>query len=75
MLEGIGEWGYYGGLGSAQPAVGAQQLDGAEAVRLLASVGYGRVVFTLNALLAIRLVNHLVDEGRIIIRWLPRNVT
>ncbi|HYB35251.1 MAG TPA: hypothetical protein VEF72_05355 [Mycobacterium sp.] len=41
MLEDIGEWGYYGGLGSAQPAVGAQRLDGAEAVRLLASVGYG----------------------------------
>jgi hypothetical protein len=68
MLERIGQWGYDGGLGLAQPANGAQQLDGAEAIRLLASVGYGRVVFTLNALPAIRPVNHLVDEGRIIIR-------
>ena len=37
-------------------------------MRLLASVDYGRVVFTLNALPAIRPVNHLVDDGRIIIR-------
>jgi Pyridoxamine 5'-phosphate oxidase len=37
-------------------------------MRLLASVGYGRVVFTLNALPAIRPVNHLLDDGRIIIR-------
>ena len=37
-------------------------------MRLLASVDYGRVTFTLNALPAIRPVNHLVDEGRIIIR-------
>jgi Pyridoxamine 5'-phosphate oxidase len=64
----MAEWGYDGGLGLAQPASGAQQLDGAEAMRLLASVGYGWVVFTLNALPAIRPVNHLVDEGRVIIR-------
>jgi nitroimidazol reductase NimA-like FMN-containing flavoprotein (pyridoxamine 5'-phosphate oxidase superfamily) len=37
-------------------------------MRLLASVGYGRVVFTLNALPAIRPVNHLVDDGKIVIR-------
>jgi len=37
-------------------------------MRLLASVDYGRVVFTLNALPAIRPVNHLVDGGRIVIR-------
>jgi nitroimidazol reductase NimA-like FMN-containing flavoprotein (pyridoxamine 5'-phosphate oxidase superfamily) len=37
-------------------------------MRLLASVAYGRVVFTLNALPAIRPVNHLVDDGAIIIR-------
>ncbi len=40
----------------------------AEAMRLLASVDYGRVVFTLTALPAIRVVNHLVDGDRIIIR-------
>jgi nitroimidazol reductase NimA-like FMN-containing flavoprotein (pyridoxamine 5'-phosphate oxidase superfamily) len=60
--------GYDGGLGLAQPARGARQLESAEAMRLLADVAYGRVVFTLNALPAIRPVNHLVDDGRIIIR-------
>ena len=60
--------GYDGGLGLAQPANGSQPLDRVEAMRLLASADYGRVVFTLDALPAIRLVNHLVDEGQIIIR-------
>ena len=44
------------------------QLDPAEAMRLLASVGHGRVVFTRDALPAIRPVNHLVDDGRVIVR-------
>jgi hypothetical protein len=43
-------------------------LDRDEAMRLLASVDFGRVVFTLNALPAVRPVNHLVDGDRIIIR-------
>jgi nitroimidazol reductase NimA-like FMN-containing flavoprotein (pyridoxamine 5'-phosphate oxidase superfamily) len=60
--------GYNGGLGLAQPPNGAQLLDSATATRLLASVDYGRVVFSLKTLPAIRPVNHLVDEGRIIIR-------
>ena len=60
--------GYDGGLGLTQPAVGAQRLDTDEAIRLLASVEFGRVVFTVNALPAIRPVNHLLDDGRIIIR-------
>lgn len=68
MLEGMSASGYDGGLGLAQPANGAQPLDDAEAMRLLASVDYGRVVFSLQSLPAIRPVNHLVDEGRIIIR-------
>jgi nitroimidazol reductase NimA-like FMN-containing flavoprotein (pyridoxamine 5'-phosphate oxidase superfamily) len=59
---------YDGGLDLAQLANNRQVLSQAEAMRLLASVDYGRVVFTLNALPAIRPVNHLVDEGRIIIR-------
>jgi hypothetical protein len=37
-------------------------------MRLLASVGYGRVVLTREALPAIRPVNHLVDAGRVIVR-------
>ncbi|MGA9674909.1 MAG: pyridoxamine 5'-phosphate oxidase family protein [Mycobacterium sp.] len=59
---------YDGGLGLTRPAVGAKRLDDAEARRLLASVSYGRVVFTLKSLPAIRPVNHLLDDGRIIIR-------
>jgi hypothetical protein len=68
MLKYVNGWRYDGGLGLAQPAVGAQVLGDAAAMRLLASVDYGRVVFTLNALPAIRPVNHVVDRGRIIIR-------
>jgi len=64
----MNDWDYDGGLGLRQPAVGAQRLSNTEAVRLLAGVDYGRVVFTLGALPAIRPVNHLLDEGRIIIR-------
>ena len=45
-----------------------QQLSRAEAMDLLASVPYGRVVFTLAALPAIRPVNHVVDDGEIVIR-------
>lgn len=40
-----------------------------EAMRLLEGIGYGRVVFTRDALPAIRPVNHLVDrDGTIIVR-------
>jgi hypothetical protein len=59
---------YDGGLGLAQPANNSQMLSHAEAMRLLASVDYGRVIFTVKALPAVRPVNHLIDEGRIIIR-------
>ena len=44
------------------------ELDRAEAMRLLATVGYGRVVFTRDALPAIRPVNHLIDRSRVIVR-------
>lgn len=44
------------------------ELDRDESLALLASVPYGRVVFTQNALPAIRPVNHLVDNGRVVIR-------
>ncbi|MEU1998193.1 pyridoxamine 5'-phosphate oxidase family protein [Nocardia gamkensis] len=43
-------------------------LGRAEALRLLASAPLGRVVYTRNALPAIRPVNHLVDGGLIVIR-------
>jgi hypothetical protein len=61
-------WAYDGGLGLAQPAKGTQRLGDAESMQLLAGIGFGRVVFTIKSLPAIRPVNHLVDEGQIIIR-------
>lgn len=39
-----------------------------EAWRLLASVSLGRIVFNMNAMPAIRPVNHLIDNKTIIIR-------
>ncbi|MGJ6121458.1 pyridoxamine 5'-phosphate oxidase family protein [Mycolicibacterium sp. Y3] len=65
---GTSEPAYDGGLGLARLPAGAQALDRTEALELLASTDYGRVVFTLNALPAIRPVNHLFDRDRIIIR-------
>ncbi len=43
-------------------------LDRAESLRLIAGATYGRVVFTRDALPAIRPVCHLVEDGRIILR-------
>jgi nitroimidazol reductase NimA-like FMN-containing flavoprotein (pyridoxamine 5'-phosphate oxidase superfamily) len=60
--------GYDGGLDLIRPPDNAQKLDEVKAMRLLATAAYGRVVFTRNALPAIRPVNHLVDDGTIIIR-------
>jgi pyridoxamine 5'-phosphate oxidase-like protein len=42
-----------------------------QALDKLASVPFGRVVFTEHALPALRQVNHLIDHGRIIIRSHP----
>ncbi|MEV0743183.1 pyridoxamine 5'-phosphate oxidase family protein [Streptomyces sp. NPDC050549] len=44
------------------------ELDSAEAMRLLGSVSLGRIAFTLHALPTIRPVNHIVDDGVIVIR-------
>ncbi|GAA3506988.1 pyridoxamine 5'-phosphate oxidase family protein [Streptomyces showdoensis] len=44
------------------------RLEAEEALRLLASVPLGRIVFTRRALPAVRPVNHLVDRGDIIVR-------
>ena len=54
--------------GSTNTAREVIELDRAEAMRLLASVDHGRMVFTREALPAIRPVNHLVDAGRVIVR-------
>ncbi|WP_216916667.1 pyridoxamine 5'-phosphate oxidase family protein [Nocardia noduli] len=56
-------------LSAADEGRAVHQLDRAESLRLLASVPVGRVVFTRNALPAIRPVNHLVEpNGKIIVR-------
>lgn len=39
-----------------------------ESLRLLGTVPFGRVMFTMHALPAIRPVNHVVDDGHVIIR-------
>ncbi|MGW2459766.1 pyridoxamine 5'-phosphate oxidase family protein [Streptomyces sp. NPDC001761] len=43
-------------------------LDHAEALRLLGSVSLGRIVFTRQALPTVRPVNHILDDGDIVIR-------
>ncbi|MER6671836.1 pyridoxamine 5'-phosphate oxidase family protein [Streptomyces sp. NPDC000983] len=43
-------------------------LDHAEALRLLGSVSFGRIVFTRHALPTVRPVNHVLDGGDIVIR-------
>ncbi|MFD7663895.1 pyridoxamine 5'-phosphate oxidase family protein [Streptomyces sp. NPDC059788] len=47
---------------------GMQQLPRDESLRLLGSVPLGRLVFTQNALPAIRPVNHLLDGTDIVVR-------
>ncbi|MET9087453.1 pyridoxamine 5'-phosphate oxidase family protein [Streptomyces sp. NPDC004237] len=44
------------------------ELDGVEAMRLLGSVSLGRIVFTRQALPAVRPVNHVLVDGDIVIR-------
>jgi hypothetical protein len=44
------------------------ELDAAQALRLLGSVSLGRIAFTHHALPIIRPVNHIVDDGVIVIR-------
>lgn len=46
----------------------ALELTTAECWQLLRSVSLGRIVFTQRAMPAIRPVNHVVDEGKIVIR-------
>ncbi|WP_410099277.1 pyridoxamine 5'-phosphate oxidase family protein [Streptomyces sp. STR69] len=53
---------------AAEPPRRAVEIDGAEALRLLGSVPMGRIAFTRQALPTIRPVNHIVDDGNIVIR-------
>jgi hypothetical protein len=43
-------------------------LDSDEALRLLGTVSFGRIVFTRHALPTVRPVNHVLDRGEIVIR-------
>jgi hypothetical protein len=54
--------------GSARGGLEMTPLGRAEALALLGSVGFGRIVFTRNALPAIRPVNHALIDGDLIIR-------
>ncbi|MFJ3175330.1 pyridoxamine 5'-phosphate oxidase family protein [Streptomyces roseus] len=55
-------------VGAATPTRHMRELDRDEALRLLATVSLGRIVFTRHALPAVRPVNHLVDGEDVIIR-------
>ncbi|TYB70082.1 pyridoxamine 5'-phosphate oxidase family protein [Nonomuraea sp. PA05] len=51
-----------------------RELPETEALRLLAGVPFGRIVFTRHALPAIRPVNHVVVGGQIVIRSSPGTI-
>ncbi|MDT0566157.1 pyridoxamine 5'-phosphate oxidase family protein [Streptomyces sp. DSM 3412] len=53
--------------GAAKPRRSVD-LDSDEALRLLGSVSFGRIVFTRHALPTVRPVNHVLDDGDIVIR-------
>ncbi|MFC8507333.1 pyridoxamine 5'-phosphate oxidase family protein [Streptomyces sp. NPDC057411] len=57
-----------GGPAEAAGARRTVRLGADEALRLLASVPLGRIVFTRRALPTVRPVNHVVDGGDIIVR-------
>lgn len=60
--------GAYPSMPGGPPTRVLVELEAEEALALLTAAPFGRVVFTLRALPAIRPVNHIVDEGLIIIR-------
>ncbi|MEG8181668.1 pyridoxamine 5'-phosphate oxidase family protein [Nocardia terpenica] len=47
--------------------VEAYGLSDADSLGLLAGIGFGRIVFSRYALPAVRLVNHIVDDGLIVV--------
>lgn len=47
--------------------VEAHGLSDADSLGLLAGIGFGRIVFSRYALPAVRLVNHIVDDGLIVV--------
>lgn len=61
-------------LGGAMDGTRSEDLTVAEALRLLAGVRFGRVVFTSRAMPAVRPVRHIVADGRIVIAAGPELV-
>ncbi|MFD0473229.1 pyridoxamine 5'-phosphate oxidase family protein [Nonomuraea thailandensis] len=61
---------YQNGMGARR----LRELPADEALRLLAGVPFGRIVFTRHALPAIRPVNHVVVDGAIVIRSSPGTI-
>ncbi|MFJ8017766.1 pyridoxamine 5'-phosphate oxidase family protein [Streptomyces sp. NPDC096339] len=53
---------------AAPPLRRAEELGADEALELLGTVEVGRIVFTRNALPAVRPVNHVLDAGDIVVR-------
>ncbi|WP_256725890.1 pyridoxamine 5'-phosphate oxidase family protein [Streptomyces sp. IMTB 2501] len=51
-----------------EPAHRRTDLDPGEALRLLSTVSLGRIAFTRQALPTVRPVNHVLDDGDIVIR-------
>lgn len=45
-----------------------EQIGTQECLRLLGSVSFGRIAYSLHALPAIRPVNHVLDDGNVVIR-------
>jgi hypothetical protein len=54
--------------GDTEPVRRLAELDRSAAWKLLSTMAYGRIVFTQNALPAIRAVNHLIDDDHIVVR-------
>ncbi|WP_233608296.1 pyridoxamine 5'-phosphate oxidase family protein [Nocardia stercoris] len=54
--------------GPGAPLRHAVELDRDQALGLLASAPFGRVVYTMNALPAVRPVNHVVVDGLVVVR-------
>ncbi len=62
------DWGDDGSPSLTPGTKDAVSLDTATSMGLLASVDYGRLVFNLESRPAIRPVNHVVDDGTVIVR-------
>ena len=63
-----GAWCHEEGGREGEVAVEFTRLDRGESLRLLASVPVGRLIFTVNALPTVRLMNFALVDGLIVVR-------